>query len=165
METKVLRAEDATELFPQSCILSCSPNPTNTFAEHVLEDGGTVSDNKIINNVEISVVVILPVDDAQRVFNDIQSASENTTELIVQTRFFTFARMYIQSYPWSESSDIVNTASINVTLKQQRTATVKTTTLPPSSVKNQSNADTVNRGEQLPKSETILSQAGRWFGV
>ena len=165
MTTAILRQSDGSEFIPSSCIVSCSPKPTNTFAEHILEDGSTVTDNKITNNTEIAVTIILPEDDPQKTFNAIHSASEDTEELIVQTRFITYPKMYVQSFPWAESAEMISTALLNITLKQQRTATVVTTTLPPSKVKNKSDADTVDRGEQLPQSETILSKIGRWFGV
>lgn len=165
METKIFKAEDATEFIPSSCIVSCSSSPTVTYAEHILEDGATVSDNKITNNVEVKMMIILPTDDPQKTFNAIQSASENSDELMIQTRFITYSKMYVQAYPWNEDSSMADTAALNVTFKQQRTATIVTTTLPPSKVKNPINADTVDRGEQIPKKETLLSKAGRWFGV
>ena len=142
MTTIISKQDDGTELIPSSCIISCEPKPSNTFAEHILEDGSTVIDNKITNNAEIVINLVLPEIDPQTAFNAIQTASENTEELIVQTKFYTYTRMYIQSYPWSETAEMISTSGFNP-----------------------ADADTVDRGEQLPKSETILSQAGRWFGV
>jgi hypothetical protein len=166
MQTAIFNSNDLTELIPSRCIISASPSPTSTFAEHVVEDGTTVIDNVIKNNVSIVIAIVLPEDDTDVVFSAIESANLNTTELTIQTRYNTYSRMYIESFPWEESAEMASTSVINITFKQQRTATVVTQRLPPQSVANQANSDTVDRGEQLPKqSETILSQLGNWFGV
>ena len=142
--------ENGNQLFETVGILELSASPSNTYAEHTLEDGRVVVDNKIINRVPITVAAILSPDDFKAVYAKIKEADKNNTTFTIQTRVDTFYNMYIDSYPWSESSAIANTIAININFIEQQFVEVKTTTLPPEKVKNPSDADSVNSGEKLP---------------
>ena len=146
--------DEGNQLFETVGILEMSTSPSNTFAEHTLEDGRVVIDNKIINRVPITVTAILSPDDFKQVYAKIKEADKNSTRFTIQNRVDTYSNMYIESYPYSESSAIANTIAININFIEQQFVEVKVETLPPSKVKNQSDADTVNSGQKLPKEKS-----------
>ena len=150
--------EDGNQLFETVQILEMSTAPSNTFAEHTLEDGTVVSDNKIENQVRISVAAIFDPADFKDAYAKLKEADKNNTRFTVQNRVDTFDAMYIESYPYSESSRIANTIAININFIEQQFVEVKTADLPPSKVNNQADADPVDSGAKLPAetSTTLL---------
>jgi len=144
---------EGNQLFETVGILEMSTSPSNTFAEHTLEDGRVVIDNKIINRVLISVTAILSPDDFKQAYARIKEADTNNTRFTVQNRVDTFNDMYIESYPYSESSAIANTIAIVINFIEQQFVEVKVENLPPVKVKNQTDADTVDSGEKLPAAQ------------
>ena len=131
-----------------------STAPSNTFAEHTLEDGKVVIDNKIVNRVLISVTAILSPDDFKQVYANIKEADQNSTKFTIQNRVDTYRNMYIESYPYSESSAIANTIAVNINFIEQQFVKAKVENLPPSKVKNPPDADSVDTGQKLPKEES-----------
>lgn len=149
--------EEGNQLFETVGILEMSTSPSNTFAEHTLEDGRVVIDNKIINRVPISVTAILSPDDFKQVYAKIKAADKNNTSFTIQNRVDTFSGMYIESYPYSESSRIANTIAININFIEQQFVKAKVDSLPPQKVKSKPDADPVDSGEKLPEeSSTVL---------
>ena len=149
--------EDGNQLFETVGILELSASPSNTYAEHTLEDGKVVIDNKIINRIPVSVNAVLSPEDFKSVYAKLKEADKNNTKFTVQTRVDTFYNMYIDSYPWVENASISNTIAITINFTEQQFVEAKTTTLPPQKVKNPPDADTVNSGEKNPvKSSTTL---------
>lgn len=158
--------EEGNQLFETLGILELSTSPTNTFAEHTLEDGTVVSDNKIENQVRISVAAIFSPDDFKQAYARLKEADRNNTKFTVQNRVDTFNDMYLESYPYSESASIANTIAININFIEQQFIEVKTTNLPPAKVLVQADADTVDSGEKLTTEEPtttltdLLTSAG-----
>ena len=143
--------DEGNQLFETIGILEMSTAPSNTFAEHTLEDGKVVIDNKIVNRVLISVTAILSPDDFKQAYANIKEADQNSANFTIQNRVDTYRNMYIESYPYSESAAIANTIAITINFIEQQLVEVKTTTLPPQKVKSPPDADTVNSGQKLPK--------------
>lgn len=166
MDVTAILDSEGNQLFDTAKILRASTSPSNTFANHPVEDGSTVTDNKIINQVRISMSLVLDQNDYQEVYKNIQDASNNTTMLSIQTRVATYNKMYIESYPSEESAAIYDTISISIDFIEQITGTVVIEKLAANDVSNQSNVDTVSRGEQLPKADnqTTAQQIAGFFG-
>lgn len=166
MDVTAILNESGEQLFPTAKFLKASIAPSNTFAQHPVEDGTVVSDNKIINQVRISIPMILDSNDYKDVYKSIQDVSNNSTMLSIQTRVATFDRMYIESYPSEESASIFDTVSMTVNFVEQITGTVVTKKLAAPDVSNNSDIDTENRGEQLPKEDkqTSLQKIAGFFG-
>lgn len=166
MDVTAILDENGEQLFSTAKILNASTAPSNTFAKHTVEDGSTVTDNKITNQVRISMNIVLSQSDYQEVYKNIQDASNNTIKLSIQTRVSTFNNMYIESYPSEESAAIFDTIAISIDFIEQITGTVVTEKLASPDVSNQSNVDTTNRGEQLPKpdKQTTAQQIAGFFG-
>jgi hypothetical protein len=146
--------DEGNQLFETVGILEMTTSPSNTFAEHTLEDGRVVIDNKIINRVPITVTSILSPDDFKQVYAKIKEADKNNTKFTIQNRVDTFSNMFIESYPYSESSAIANTIAININFIEQQFVAAKVENLPPRKVKNQADADTVDSGQKLPKNDS-----------
>lgn len=150
--------EEGNQLFETVVILDMSTSPSNTFAEHTLEDGTVVSDNKIKNQTRVSVTAILNPDDFKDAYAKLKEADKNSVKFTIQNRVDSFDSMYIESYPYSESSKMANTIAININFIEQKFVGVKVDNLPPEKVSNQADADTVDSGTKLPQegSTTLL---------
>lgn len=166
MDVTAILNESGEQLFPTAKLLKASISPSNTFAQHPVEDGTVISDNKIINQVRISIPMILDANDYQDVYKAIQDTSNNAVMLSIQTRVATFNKMYIESYPSEESAAIFDTVSMTVNFIEQITGTVVTKKLSDTDVSNDSDVDTEDRGEQLPKEDnrTSLQKTVGFFG-
>ena len=166
MDITAILDENGNQLFPTAKILKASTAPSNTYAQHPLEDGTVVSDNVIENQVRISMPIILNSNDYQQVYKAIKSASKNRTRFTIQTRVDTYSNMYIESYPSEESAGMFDTVQLNVDFIEQQFGKVVTEQLSSSDVENPADADTVNRGEQLPKEDegTTLQSIAGLFG-
>lgn len=146
--------KDGNQLFETVVILEMSTSPSNTFAQHTLEDGTVVSDNKIKNQTQVTVTAIFNPDDFKEAYAKLKEADKNNVEFTIQNRVDTYKSMYIESYPYSESSKMANTIAININFIEQQFTSVKVDTLPPEKVNKPADADTVNSGTQLPKSSS-----------
>lgn len=166
MDVTAILNEAGEQLFPTAKLLKASVAPSNSFAQHPVEDGTVVSDNKIINQVRISIPMILDSNDYKDVYKAIQDASNNTTILSIQTRVATFDKMYIESYPSEESAAMFDTVSMTINFIEQITGTIVIKKLASPGVSNNSDVDTENRGEQLPKADkqTSLQKIAGFFG-
>lgn len=149
---------EGNQLFETVVILEMATSPSNTFAEHTLEDGTVVSDNKIRNQTRVGVTAIFNPDDFKEAYAKLKEADKNNVKFTIQNRVDTFDSMYIESYPYSESSRIANTIAININFVEQQFVAVKTGDLPAEKVKAEADADPVDSGTKLPqaKSTTLL---------
>lgn len=166
MDVTAILNESGEQLFSTAKLLKASVAPSNTFAQHPVEDGTVVSDNKIINQVRISIPMILDSNDYTDVYKAIQDASNNSVMLSIQTRVSTFNKMYIESYPSEESAAVFDTVSMTINFIEQIAGTIVTKKLSSPDVLNNSDVDTENRGEQLPKADkqTSLQKIAGFFG-
>lgn len=161
MDVTAILSEDGAQLFSTAKILKVSTSPTNTYAQHTIEDGTVVADDKIRNQLRISMSIVLSGDDYTEVYKDIKNASDNNTKFIIQTRVDSYDNMYIEAYPSEESAAIFDTISLTIDFVEQMIGTVVTETLSASDVAQPADVDTTNRGEQLPKevsNETTLQK-------
>tara|TARA_R110000851_G_scaffold31694_1_gene85490 strand:- start:695 stop:1195 length:501 start_codon:yes stop_codon:yes gene_type:complete len=165
MDVTAILNEAGEQVFSTATLLKASVGPSNTFSQHPVEDGTVVVDNKIINQVRISIPTILDPNDYKDVYKAIKDASENGVMFSIQTRVATFGRMYIESYPSEESASIYDTISININFVEQIIGTVISKKLASSNVSDKSDVDTENRGEQLPKvdKKTSLQRISGFF--
>lgn len=166
MDITAILDDSGNQLFETAVVLKASTSPSNTYAQHPIEDGTVVADNKIRNQVRISMTLILDGSDYQEVYKAIQSASDDNTKLSIQTRTATYSNMYIEAYPSEESASIFDTVSVSIDFVEQFIGKVVTEKLSAADVSNPADTDTVNRGEQLPKEDkqTTLQKVAGFFG-
>lgn len=145
---------EGNQLFETVVILEMATSPSNTFAEHTLEDGTVVSDNKIRNQTRVGVTAIFNPDDFKEAYAKLKEADKNNVKFTIQNRVDTFDSMYIESYPYSESSRIANTIAININFVEQQFVAVKTGDLPAEKVKAEADADPVDSGTKLPQAKS-----------
>ena len=150
--------EEGNQIFETLGILTLALDQSNVFAEHTLEDGTVVSDNKIVTQKRVNVTAILNPDDYVEVYKRLKEADKNSTRFTVQTRVDSYDNMYIESMPYEESSRIANTIPLTIGFVEQQFVGVKVTTLPPSKVKQPQNADTVDIGTKLPQQDQTTLQ-------
>jgi len=157
--------EDGNQLFETIGLLSLAADQSSAFAEHTLEDGTVVSDNKITLQARVNVQAILSPDDYVDVYKRLKEAYRDTVRFTVQTRVDSYDNMYLESLPYDESSRIIGTIAMNISFVEQQFVEVKTGTLPPSKVKAPQNADTVDSGTKLPQSnQTTLQKISATLG-
>lgn len=157
--------EDGNQIFETIGILSLSVGQTSVFAEHTLEDGTVVSDNKIILQGRVNGQVVLDSADYVEVYKKLKDAYINTVRFTVQTRVDSYDNMYLESLPYEESSKISGTIAMAISFVEQQFVEVKTGTLPPAKVKAPQNADTVDSGTKLPQSnQTTLQKISSSLG-
>jgi hypothetical protein len=142
--------QDGNQLFGTIGILEMFTSPSNTFSQHTLEDGTVVTDNKIENQTRISVSAVFNPEDFKEAYAKLKEASKSSLRFTIQNRVDTYDSMYIESYPYDESAKVSNTITININFVEQQFVKVKTDSLPPSKVKNQADANSVNSGSKLP---------------
>lgn len=157
--------EDGNQVFETAGILTLALSQSSKFAEHTLEDGTVVSDNKIKLQKRVSVSVVLDSEDYVEVYQKLKEADDNSTRFTIQTRVDSYDNMYIESLPYDESSKMAGTIAINIGFVEQQFVGVKVTTLPAQKVKAPQNADTVDSGTKLPQTnETTLQRISAAIG-
>lgn len=165
MDVTAILDDSGNQLFATAKILNLTVSPTNTYAQHTIEDGTVVADNKIRNQIRMSATLILDGADYKETYKSIQNASDNNTRLSIQTRVDTFQDMYIEAYPSEENAAIFDTVAVSIDFVEQMVGFVELEKLSFSDVSNQANTDTTNRGEQLPKesSKTTAQKIAGYF--
>lgn len=158
--------EEGEQLFETLGILSMATSPSNTFAEHTLEDGQVAIENKIENRVPIVVSAILSPDDFKEVYARIKEADKNNTKFTIQNRVDTFENMYIESYPYEESSRIVNTIAISINFIEQQIVGSRSEGLAAENVNNPADADAIDSGAKVPaETPTTLTNVLTSVGI
>ena len=157
--------ENGDQLFETVVILEMSTAPSNQFAAHTLEGGTVVSDNKIRNKTRIGITAIFSPDDFKEAYARLKEADNSDVKFTIQNRVDTFDSMYIESYPYSESSRIANTIAVNINFVEQQFVGVKVSDLPASKVNNPADTDPIDSGSKLPQEESttlldILTSVG-----
>lgn len=146
--------EDGNQLFSTAGILSMSVSSSNQFAQHTLENGVVISDNKIKLQNKITVKAIPSPEDYKTVYQDIKAADNDNTKFTIQSRVDTYDNMYIESRSHEESSKISNTIALIINFIEQQYVGVTTTVLTSSQVKTAADADTTVSGTKVPDTST-----------
>lgn len=131
--------------------------------EHPLETGGTITDHTVVLPVEIELSIIPVRGEYRDVYQRIKQAFLNRDLLVVQTKSGTYQNQLIQSLPHDEDPDLYDTISVALKLKEVQLVEAQFARLPPRSVRNPTNASTVDRGQQQPKQSSRDSSI--LFGV
>lgn len=150
--------DSGNSIFETAGIMKVTATPESEYSSHTLEDGTTVSDNKIRRQTRVTIEVILNTVDYVSVYQQIKSAEINNTKFTIQTKTDTFNNMYITSYPNDESVKMFDTVSLTIGFVEQQFVKVEFKSMPQSRVKNKSNSDTVKRGEQENKKGSLATK-------
>lgn len=140
------------QVFPKARILKPVVKPSAKGMEQPLESGKTVTDHVIIKPLELELTMIIAgYENIANTYQSIYDYFNNHTLLTVQTKTSNYSDLYILEMPHEESPDQYDAVSMVLSFKQAFIASsTKTKTVP----KNSVNADTVNRGTQIPQEPT-----------
>lgn len=131
--------------------------------EHPIETGATITDHRVILPVEIEMSMIVGSSNYQDVYNQIRQYYLNSTLVIVQTRSGVYPNQLIAGIPHEEDPSQYAQLIIAIKFKEAQFVTTQTTVIP----KNPTNTNTVNRGNQQPKTisqptqDTYLDQLAK----
>jgi len=146
---------DYTQLFPTSEAMRASIFETSRSFEHPLESGISITDARVIDPVEIDLIVMIPGNDAKDVYAAIKQRWISGDKLIVQTRSDVYQDMIIVSMPHEEEPELWKTIKIVINLKQAIFVKAQFQQLAANNVRKPTDQSTVKRGEQSG-SESIL---------
>lgn len=117
-----------TQLFINARPMKAFIREISRVMEHPLETGAMVADHMIIDPTTIDLLIIVAAPDFSGAFQQIRSAWQAGTLLIVQTKSCVYKNMIIQNLPREEDPERFNITTINLQLKEVLFATQNGTT-------------------------------------
>lgn len=158
--------QNFNQLFELARPLKAIIKEDSKLMEHPLETGGTFIDHSIILPVEIELSMVLRRGEYRDVYQRIRQAFKNRELLVVQTKTGLYENQLIQSLPHDEDPELYDTIALALKLREVQLITAQYNKLPPKSVRNPSNASTVDKGQQQPTAGTSSSRnSSILFGV
>ena len=134
------------QLFQNARPLRAQLREANRIMDHPRENGQTNSDYKITLPVEIVMPLVLVDPYVQDVYDEIKTASLNSTSLTVQTRTGIYSNMVIQETPHDETTELYNGITIYLRLREIQIP-LGTQNFSPA---DPTQANTLQEGEQNP---------------
>ncbi|MBC3211371.1 phage baseplate protein [Serratia fonticola] len=153
--------------FPAAISMKASVSEEAKLMEHPLEDGSTIADHRVIQPVEIELIVFLPDDTFKDTYSNIRQAFHGEQLYTVHLATGMYSRMALQAMPHEETPEQAGSIAIALQLKEAQIVTTQYQALPPRKVKDPKDTSTVHRGEQQPvpvKNETIVKKGVDWLG-
>lgn len=132
-------------------IMSAEVIENSKLAEHPLENGKVLADNKIHLPTEIDVRIVLQAKDFKDKLEQIKEYKNNNQMLYVETKFGSYKNMQIVSIPCSLNVDNVSRVTFNLKLRE---ALVSSKKLEVTS-SNVADSDTYNIGEVSGNGQTL----------
>lgn len=115
--------------------------------EHPVEDGSTITDDRVLLPTDIQLSLILRSEDFRSAYDEIEQLYLNGTLLTVQGRTKTFRNMLIEKMPHDEDPALFDVIALALSLHEVQFVTATFGKLPASKVKKPTNASTVDRGQ------------------
>lgn len=145
--------------FEKMKLLKASIMREAKLMEHPLEDGSTIADHRILLPIEIELPVLLPADDYQSLYREINKAWIDTELFTVHTRAGIFKSMAFAAMPHDENPEQVDVIPMVLRFKEVRLVTTQYQALPARKVARPRDQSTVHRGEQ-----TGVAKKNKTFG-
>lgn len=167
----VLNSE-GQQVFSRARPMKARVNEMAQVMEHPVESGATITDHKIIKPVEITIDMLLDPMLYRSVYAQIKGYYLGGELFTVLTKSGAYTSMIITGIPHDEDPGLIDTIAISIALKQVIIVEAQYGKLPPQSVENPTDADTVKRGEITPKdvpagsptATKSTSLLAEWFG-
>lgn len=166
------------QVFPGATIVNAVVKEDSLVMQHPLETGASIIDHKVTLPVEIELSLILkPLDFNPQIsrngiqlnfasyrdtYQAIRQLFLNATLLTVQTKASTYNNMLISAMPHEESTDVFNTITIALKLREALFVTPQTESLIP---KATSSNNTVARGQIQPVVATVPQTAAATHAI
>jgi len=136
------------QVFPGARPVKATSSPEIMYTTHPREDGGNITDSRIVLPQIVSLSVILNPATYRDTIQAIHQAAIDSTEFIVQTKSRTYQNMYLTAYPTEENVQFFDTIKAELTFKEVKTESAITQTLPADAVADPADSSTVSRGQQ-----------------
>jgi hypothetical protein len=140
--------QNNNQLFPDARAIKASVKEGAKLPEHPIETGYTITDNRVIQPIEISLAVILTPHSYYDTYIQIKQAFLGVTSIVVNTRTGVYPNLFIQDMPHEETSDMFDTVSMILQLKEVLIVQAQSTKFTPAQVKTRSSTSTVSTGTQ-----------------
>lgn len=140
--------DDFSEVFTGAVAIKASVNDETKYMQHPTVRGNQRADHKVDLPITIQINFILNAENYRNVYNQILQAKNSAAVFSVQTKVATYRNMVFTSIPHDESAAMFNTIAIAATMEQTLFARATYEALPPESVANPADADTVNTGRK-----------------
>lgn len=146
-------------------IIDLDVSETSKIMEHPIESGVVIADHKVINPVELTLRLTMPVYEYEPILRELREYWTQSTKLTVQSKAYTYTNMVICDIPHSETPRNVSRLSFNVRMKQALEVFPQYIRLSSKQVKKPKNADTVKSGQKqgTPVKTSILQDILRWY--
>ncbi|MDR0736818.1 MAG: hypothetical protein LBF51_08350 [Zoogloeaceae bacterium] len=141
-------------LFELARPAKASVNEYSKLAEHPVESGGTIVDNRVIQPTEIEMMVW--VTDYANTYPRIKQAFNRHELFIVQMRTGIYENMALEAIPHEETAESFDVVEMALKFREVKLVAAQFQSLPPAKVSSKRDASTVDKGEQKPKS--VLAQ-------
>lgn len=143
-DTVAVFTQDFTQIFRNARAIKAVVKEQAKVMEHPVESGAIITDHRIILPTEIELSLILTPATYRETYDQINQYYLEGTLLIVQTRSGIYVNQLIHSMPHEEDTNLFNTITLALGLKEVQFVTAKYTTTP----RNPKNGNTKQRGAQ-----------------
>lgn len=109
---------DLNQVFLDARPLKAEVKETSTVMTHPIETGVIIADNKIINPVEINILLFVGEQNYSSMYGQLKQAFIAGTLYSVQTRTGVYPNMIIADMPHTEDAEIYNGVLIALHMKQ-----------------------------------------------
>lgn len=164
-DTVAVYAQDFEQVFRGARAIKAVVKENSKLMEHPVENGTVITDHRIIEPVEIELSMILTPASYQDTYAQVRQYYLDAAMLVVQTRSGVYANMMIQSMPHEEDTNLFNTITLAITLKEVQFVMAQYASAP----RNPKNTSTSPRGAQQAKPTpeaprtTTAQDAAKWF--
>lgn len=149
-DTVAVFTQDFTQIFRNARAIKAVVKEQAKVMEHPVESGAIITDHRIILPTEVELSLILTPATYRETYDQINQYYLEGTLLIVQTRSGIYVNQLIHSMPHEEDTNLFNTITLALGLKEVQFVTAKYTTTP----RNPKNTNTKQRGAQQPTAAT-----------
>lgn len=136
---------------------------TSQVMKHPVETGVVITEHMIIDPIGIELSMVLVSTDYRNTYQQIKQLFKAGALLTVQTKTDSYQNMLISKLPHDEDPEMFDVIALALSLEEAQFVEAQFGSLPASKVANKSNASTIQKGAQIPKTQTpsILYQVFR----
>ena len=139
---------NGAQVFEGARPLKAVVSPEIQYMTHPREDGGNITDHRVILPIVVTLSVILRSETYRDTIQGIQQAANDSTEFMVQTKSGTYTNMRITSYPTEETPQYFSTIKAEIIFREIQDESARTQVLSQDQVRNPADSSTINRGQQ-----------------
>lgn len=110
----IFNDETLEQVFFEARPLKADVRETSQIMRHPVESGTMISDNHIINQIEINLLLFISAQDYNAIYTQIKQAFISGTLFLVQTRTGVYRKMVIANMPHTEDPDMYDAITMNL---------------------------------------------------